>query len=139
MSSEVNDWNARIIAEFRANDGSVGGMFEGAPMVLLTTTGAKTGAQRVNPLVALPEGDRLYVFASAGGSPKHPDWFHNLRANPGVVVEYGTERFPATATVLGVEERARVFAAQIAARPQFARYQEATSREIPVVELVRAG
>jgi deazaflavin-dependent oxidoreductase (nitroreductase family) len=139
MSSEVNDWNARIIAEFRANGGSVGGMFEGAPMVLLTTTGAKTGAQRVNPLVALPEGDRLYVFASAGGSPKHPDWFHNLRANPGVVVEYGTVRFPATATVLGVEERARVFAAQIAARPQFARYQEATSREIPVVELVRAG
>jgi deazaflavin-dependent oxidoreductase (nitroreductase family) len=136
---DVNDWNAQIIAEFRANDGRVGGMFEGAPMVLLTTTGAKTGRERVNPLVALPEGDRLYVFASAGGSPKHPDWFHNLRANPDVAVEYGTERFPATAAVLGAQERARVFAAQIAARPQFARYQEATTREIPVVELVRAA
>jgi len=136
---EMDDWNAKVIAEFRENAGRVGGMFEGAPMVLLTTTGAKSGRERVNPLVALPEGDRLFVFASYGGAPKDPDWFSNLVANPAVVVEYGTERFPATARVLEAGERERVYARQAALRPNFAEYQEKTARVIPVVELVRGG
>lgn len=133
----MNDWNAKIIEEFRSNDGKVGGMFAGAPMVLLTTTGAKSGKRRINPLVALPEDDRLFVFASYGGSPKHPDWFHNVVAHPDVVVEYGGERFPATARVLEGDERNRVYARQASLRPNFAEYQEKTTRVIPVVELVR--
>ncbi len=139
MAGEMNDWNRKIITEFRANGGAVGGMFEGAPMVLLTTTGAKTGRERVNPLITLPEGDRLFVFASFGGAPKDPDWFRNLVAHPDVVVEYGSERFPATARVLEGEERDRAYAKQAEFRPNFAGYQEKTTRVIPVVELVRTG
>lgn len=138
MSSDVNDWNARIIDESRANGGAVGGMFQGAPMALLTTTGARTGAERVNPLVCLVDGGRTYVFASAGGAPKNPDWFHNLVANPSVIVEFGTDRYPATARVLEGAERDRVFAAQVALRPPFAEYQQRITRSIPVVELIRA-
>src|SRR3970040_1386674 len=89
----VHDWNNQIINEFRANEGRVGGPFKGAPILLLHHTGAKSGKARVNPLMYLADGDRLLVFASKGGAPTHPDWFHNLRANPAATVEVGTDKF----------------------------------------------
>ncbi|HEY1651375.1 MAG TPA: nitroreductase family deazaflavin-dependent oxidoreductase [Acidimicrobiales bacterium] len=136
--SEMNDFNKGVIEEFRANQGKVGGQFDGAPVVLLTTTGAKSGTQRINPLVALPEGETLYVFASKGGAPTNPDWFHNLVAHPNVVVEYGDDRFDATANVLTGAERDRLFAAQVARMPGFGDYEKsAGDRVIPVVELRR--
>ena len=136
--SDMNDFNAQIIAEFRANDGVVGGPFEGATVLLLHTTGAKSGAERVNPVVARREGDDLCVFASKSGAPTNPDWFHNLVANPSVTAELGTDTFAATAEVLEGAERDRVFAAQAADYPNFAEYQTLTDRVIPVVRLVRA-
>ena len=138
--SEVNDWNTKIIEEFRANHGVVGGPFEGADsMVLLTTTGAKSGRVYVNPLMGLPDGGRLYVVASKGGAPTNPDWFHNLVAHPDVVVEYGDEKFDAVAVVVTPgPERDRLYAAQVARAPGFAEYEErAGDRVIPVVELRR--
>ncbi len=138
--SEVNDWNTKIVEEFRANHGRVGGPFEGVDsMVLLTTTGARSGRTRVNPLVALCDGGRLYVVASKAGAPKHPDWFHNLVANPEVVVEYGDDRYDAVAKVIaGGAERDRLYAAQVARMPGFAEYEKkAGDRVIPIVELQR--
>jgi deazaflavin-dependent oxidoreductase (nitroreductase family) len=136
VMTDMNDFNAGIINEFRANDGVVGGMFEGAPMVLLTTTGAKSGAERVTPLVHLQgEGDTVYVFASKGGAPEHPAWYHNLVAHPDVTVEIGTKRYAATATPVTGAERDEIFARQGALRPNFADYQQKTTRTIPVVEL----
>ncbi len=105
--SEMDDFNTRIIEEFRANDGVVGGPFEGATLVLLHTTGAKSGAERVTPVVARLDGDDLYVFASKAGAPTHPDWFHNLVADPSVTVELGTDTFAATAVVLEGERGTR--------------------------------
>jgi deazaflavin-dependent oxidoreductase (nitroreductase family) len=134
--SDVQDFNARIADEFRANGGRVG-MFADTTLLLLTTTGAKTGAARVNPLVYLREGDRYIVFASAGGSPRHPDWYRNLKASPEVTLEVGTEKFRARATELGGAERDRLFAAQAARSPQFAEYQRNTTRTIPVIALER--
>ena len=96
--SDMNEFNAQIIAEFRANDGIVGGPFEGATVLLLHTTGAKSGAERVNPVVARREGDDLFVFASKAGAPTNPDWFHNLVAHPSVTAEFGTDTF-ATASM----------------------------------------
>ena len=96
--SEMNDFNRGVIEEFRANHGKVGGAFDGAPMVLLTTTGAKSGQKRVNPLMASSRGRRLYVFASKAGAPTNPDWYHNLLAHPEVEVEFGDEQFDAVAT-----------------------------------------
>ena len=136
--SDMSDFNRRIIEEFRANHGDVGGPFAGAPVVLLTTTGARTGQKRVHPLVALIEGDAMYVFASKGGAPANPDWYHNLLAQPEVEVEYGDERFAAVATPVTGPERDRLFAAQVARQPGFADYEKATERVIPVVELRRA-
>ncbi len=133
-----NDWNTAIIEEFRANAGQVGGNFEGAPNLLLHTFGAKTGAERVNPMMYLVDDSHMYVFASKAGADTHPDWFHNLVKNPGVVVEVGTETFEATAHPLPEEERARIYAIQAGKYPGFAEYQEKTDRVIPVVELVRA-
>ena len=134
-----NDWNTKIIDEFRANEGRVGGPFEGAPMVLLTTTGARSGQSHTTPLVPLVEGERVYVFASMGGAPKHPAWYFNLLAHPEVTVERGTEKYAAKATVVAGDERDRVFARQVALRPQFGEYQQKTKRTIPVVELKRIG
>jgi deazaflavin-dependent oxidoreductase (nitroreductase family) len=135
----MNDFNQTIIDEFRANDGKVGGGFEGSPVVLLTTTGAKTGQTRINPLVCLPGDDgTIYVFASAAGAPKHPAWFHNLVATPSVQVEYGTETFQANASVITGEKRDELYARQVEVFPGFAEYQEKTSRIIPVVALNRA-
>lgn len=136
--SQVNDFNTGIIEEFRSNHGVVGGPFNGAPLVLLTTTGAKSGKRRTNPLATLPEDDRLYVFASKGGAPTNPDWYYNVVAHPEVEVEYGDETFSAVAHVLTGAERDRVFAAQVARMPGFGDYQSRTGgRVIPVVELRR--
>lgn len=137
MTSEHLDWNAAIIAEFRANEGRVGGQFEGAPLLLLHTTGAKSGAERVSPMMYLEDDSRLYVFASKAGADTHPDWFHNLSKTSAVVVEIGAETLDATARVLPEAERARVYAIQSARYPGFAEYAEKTTRVIPVVELVR--
>lgn len=138
--SEVTDWNTKIIEEFRANHGRVGGPFEGADsMVLLTTKGARSGQTRVNPLMGLPDGGRLYVVASKGGATTNPDWFRNLVANPEVQVEYGDDKFDAVAVVVPPgPERDRLYAAQVARAPGFAEYVAlAGDRVIPVVELVR--
>jgi len=135
--SDMADFNTRIINEFRANDGRVGGPFEGATVLLLTTTGARSGLERVNPLVCRTEGDAVYIFASKAGAPTDPDWFHNLAANPAVTVEVGTDSYPARADVLEGAERDRVFEAQAAEYPNFAEYQAGTDRVIPVIRLHR--
>ena len=137
--TEVNDWNAQIIKEFRENDGKVGGQFEGAPLVLLTTTGARTGKVRTNPLVSLVDEDRVVIFASKAGSPTNPDWYHNIVANPRVTVEQGTERYEADATIVEGAERERLFSTQKERFPGFADYEAGTDRVIPVVALERAG
>lgn len=136
---DPNDFNARIIAEFRANGGKVGPPFEGAPMVLLTTTGAKSGQERVNPLVYSTDGDRVVVIASKAGAPTNPDWYHNVRANPTVKVEIGDETYAATATVVEGAERDRLFDAQAELMPGFRDYEKATDRVIPVVVLERTA
>lgn len=133
----LNDWNARIMAEFRANGGKCGGQFAGAEMVILHTTGARTGAHRETPLCCLPDGDRIVVFASKAGAPTSPDWYHNLVAHPEVEVEYGTERYHARAVEVTGAERDALYARQTAALPQFDAYRDATTRVIPVVVLER--
>lgn len=135
--TDVRAWNAKIIEEFRANGGKVGGQFEGAPVLLLHTTGAKSGLERVNPMMYLEEGDRIYVFASKAGADTDPDWFRNLVANPDVKVEIGTETLTATAAPVTGAERDRLYAVQSELYPGFAEYQAKTARVIPVVELVR--
>ena len=135
--SEVNDWNAGIIEEFRANGGQLGGQFEGAPVLLLHSTGAKSGKERVNPMMYQAVGDALAVFASKAGADTNPDWFHNLLANPEVTVELGTETFTATAEVAEEPERARLYAKMVEAMPGFGEYREKTDRVIPVVLLNR--
>jgi deazaflavin-dependent oxidoreductase (nitroreductase family) len=133
----VSDWNTKIIEEFRANEGRVGGHFAGAPLLLLHTTGRKTGGERVNPMMYLDENGRRYVFASKGGAPTHPDWYLNLVSDPQVRVEVGSETYPARAVVLTGAEHDRVYAEQSARYPNFDEYQRKTSRVIPVIELVR--
>ncbi len=133
--SQLNDWNAGIIEEFRSNGGRVGGRFEGAPLLLLTTAGAKSHKLRVNPMMYLRDGDTLYVFASKAGAPTNPDWYHNAVANPEVTVEIGTENHRAVARVTEGEERERAFARQSELYPVFADYQQRTSRVIPVLAL----
>ena len=135
----MSDWNKKTIEEFRANRGKVGGAFEGAPMLLLHTTGAKSGAERVNPVVYQQVGDDVAVFASKAGAPTNPDWFHNIRANPEVSAEIGTETVPLRARVAEGEERERIWAKQKDLMPGFAEYEEKTSRTIPVVILERAS
>lgn len=137
MASGPNEFNQNIIREFRSNGGKGTGPFTGLPMVLLTTTGARTGAQHTTPLVPLIEDDRVYVIASMGGAPKHPQWFRNLVANPDVTVERGTEKYPATARVTEGDERNRLYDLQVSRIPTFGDYQKRTPRTIPVVELVR--
>ncbi|HZU77301.1 MAG TPA: nitroreductase family deazaflavin-dependent oxidoreductase [Dehalococcoidia bacterium] len=132
-----NDWNQRIMDEFHANGGRVGGPFEGRPVLLLTTTGARSGTVRTTPLVYLPDGERWIVFASKGGAPTNPAWYHNLIAHPEAEIEVGTEKVPVTATVLKGEERDRLYAKQAGIMPAFAEYQQRTARKIPVVALQR--
>ncbi len=138
----MSDWNANIIEEFRTNEGRVSGMFEGAPMLLLHTVGHRSGEERVNPLMYLPDGDRWVVFASKGGHAYHPHWLLNLEADPKVTIEVGTEAISVIATVLhDGPERDELYARQVAARPQFGEYelQTAGKRTIPVIVLERAG
>lgn len=134
----MSDWNTSIIEEFRANGGKVGGPFEGATMLLLHTTGAKTGADRVHPLMYQAQGDDdLVVFGSYAGAPSHPAWFHNLVANPEVTVEVGTETVPMRARVAEGEEHERLWNRQKELVPGFADYERKTTRRIPVVVLER--
>ncbi len=135
--TNVNNWNRQVIEEFRSNKGKVGGMFEGAPLLLLTTTGAKSGQQRISPLVYLPDGEHVFIFASKGGAPTNPDWYHNLVAHPQVTVEVGTEQFEATAVIVEGEVRDQIYAKQEQHMSNFADYARKTTRKIPVVELVR--
>ena len=135
--SDMHDFNASIITEFRENEGKVGGQFDGAPMLLLTTTGAKSGQPRTNPMMYLDDGDRVMVFASKAGAPTNPDWYHNLVAHPSAKVEIGTDSYDAEAEVLSGAERDEVYARQAGLYPGFAEYQEKTDRVIPVVALKR--
>jgi deazaflavin-dependent oxidoreductase (nitroreductase family) len=136
---DPNDFNRKIIEEFRANAGVVGPPFEGAPMVLLNHTGAKTGTARTSPLVHTRDGDRYVIIASKGGAPTHPDWYHNVKANPRVTLEVGTETFEADAEVLDDgPERDRLYDQMAAQMPNFREYQDNTDRVIPVVVLTRA-
>lgn len=134
----MSDYNDAIIEEFRANGGRVGGRWEGRDLLLLTTTGRKSGEPRTTPTVFTRSGDRLLVYASNGGAPDHPGWYLNLLADPRAVVEVGAERLDVVATVLEGEERDREFAAQVARIPTFGEYeQRAGGRVIPVVALTR--
>jgi deazaflavin-dependent oxidoreductase (nitroreductase family) len=135
--SEANDFNQPVVEEFRANGGKVGGPFKGLPLVLLHHTGAKSGTERVNPLAYQRIGDgSVAIFASKGGAPTNPDWFHNLVANPNASIEIGTERYDVTARVATGDERERIWSAQKEAVPSFAEYETISGgREIPVVVL----
>ncbi len=135
--TDVRDFNAKLIDEYRATGGKPSGPFEGAPLLLLTTTGAKSGQPRTSPVVYAKDGDDLVIFGSYAGADRHPAWYHNLVANPQVSVEVGDESFEADAVVTEGEERDRLFAAQVAAMPPFAEYEKKTSRVIPVVRLRR--
>jgi deazaflavin-dependent oxidoreductase (nitroreductase family) len=136
-SEAAREFNRGVIEEFRANQGRVGGPFEGAPMMLLTTTGAKSGQARTSPVVYTRDGERFVIVASKAGAPTHPDWYHNLVANPEVIVEVGEDTFSARAVVTAGEERARLYEAHAALMPNFAEYARNTTREIPVVALER--
>jgi deazaflavin-dependent oxidoreductase (nitroreductase family) len=133
----VNDWNKTVIEEFRANKGKVGGQFENADVLLLRTKGAKSGVDRVNPMMYLEEDGKIYVFASYAGADRHPDWFHNIKADDKVSVELGTEKFEATAEPVPLEERDRIYAIMASRFENFAEYEKKTTRVIPVVELIR--
>lgn len=135
--ADRTDWNRQTIEAFRSNGGKVGGIWEGRPLLLLTTTGAKSGRPHTTPTMYLRDGNRLLIFATKGGAPTHPDWYHNLLAHPEVTVEVGTETYRATATPLTGEERDRLYARQAQLYPQFAEYQRRTSRTIPVIALER--
>jgi deazaflavin-dependent oxidoreductase (nitroreductase family) len=133
----ADDWNANVIDEFRANDGKVGGNFAGAPLLLLHTTGARSGEERINPMMYMAGDDELYVFASYAGRPENPAWYHNLVANPQVTVEVGTEKYAATATVVTGAQRDKIYAEQAKRYSGFADYEKKTTRTIPVVALTR--
>jgi deazaflavin-dependent oxidoreductase (nitroreductase family) len=133
----MSDWNDKIITEFRANAGRVGGNFEGAPLLLLHSTGAKSGLERVSPMMYMQVGDSWAVFASKGGADTNPDWYHNLIANPKAQIEVGTETIDVIGRDLNDEEREPIWTAQKAAYPGFAGYERKTSRQIPVVLLSR--
>ena len=137
--SDMKSFNEQVIEEFRANEGKVGGMFEGAPMILLTTVGAKSGEPRISPLVYTTDGDQMVIIASKGGAPSNPDWYYNLVANPVATAEVGTEAFPVTATEATGDERKRLFDQMAAIMPYFAEYQRNTDREIPVFTLTRTA
>ena len=134
----MNDFNQQIIDEFRANEGKVGGGFDGAPMLILHATGARSGQERVIPLVYQPVGGSWAIFASKAGAPTNPDWFHNLSADPSASIEVGTETVPVTARILEGTERDEIWARQKELMPGFADYEQATTRTIPVVLLERS-
>ncbi len=133
----MSDFNSAIIEEFRSHGGKVGGPFEGAPLLLLTSTGAKSGESRTTPVMYLPDGERMVIFASKAGAPTNPSWYHNLLAKPDATVEVGTETIDVAARVASGEERERLFSRQAERYPQFADYAQKTTRQIPVVVLER--
>ncbi|MEO6792532.1 MAG: nitroreductase family deazaflavin-dependent oxidoreductase [Mycobacterium sp.] len=137
-AERILEFNARKIAEFRGSGGKLGGPFEGAPVLLLTTAGAKSGQPRTSPMMYLPEGDRIIVFASNEGRDNHPSWYHNLRANPSAAVEVGTETYPVNATEITGAEHDRLYTIQAERYPGFAEYRERTDRIIPVIELTKS-
>ena len=130
-----SDWDRRIIEEFRANGGNVGGQFAGVPLLLLTTTGAKSGEPRISPLAYLSEGGHIYVFAGNRGAPTNPGWYHNLVAHPAVTVELGTEKFGARAIVVDSAEAIRLGSIQVQKIPALAALQ--ATRKVPVILLDR--
>ena len=133
--SDLNERNKKIIDEFRANDGRVGGNFEGKTLLLLHTKGAKSGQERINPLACTRDGDQLAVIASKGGADTHPDWYYNVIANPHITVEFGTETFQAQATVAEEPERTRLYNQMVEVMPGFDGYRRKTTRVIPVIVL----
>ena len=133
--SERDDWNKKIIEEFRANAGKVGAPFEGVPILLLHHTGAKSGTERINPLAYRQDGDNYVIFASKGGAPTNPDWYHNLRKNADATIEVGTDTVEVKARVAMGDERDRLWTVQKKEFPGFADYEQKTEREIPVVVL----
>jgi deazaflavin-dependent oxidoreductase (nitroreductase family) len=135
----MSDWNTSVIEEFRANGGKVGGQFEGAPLLLLHTVGARTGQERVNPMMYRRVGDNYAVFASKAGAPTNPDWYHNLVANPDVTAEIGGDTVQVRARVAGPDERESIWTAHKTEYPGFADYETKTSRQIPVVILEPVG
>ncbi len=139
MSRNFNDYNQNLIAEFRANGGKVSDQSANSPLLLLTTTGAKSGQPRTNPLVYTRDGDRLLIIASKGGAPTNPDWYHNLVAHPEATVELAGERFPVRAIIPQGEERQRLFDQMGAQMPFFHEYQRRATRRIPVVVLERVS
>jgi deazaflavin-dependent oxidoreductase (nitroreductase family) len=134
---EFNEWNKKIIQEFRANGGKLGGQFADAQILLLYTKGRRSGKKFLNPLAYYADGDRYLVFGSKGGADTHPDWYLNLVAAPTAHIEVGTESFDVRVTELHGEERDRLYAAQAELMPNFAEYQANTKRVIPVVALSR--
>ena len=135
--AQMIDYNNKVIKEFRENGGQVTGRFAGAPLMLLTTTGAKSGEKRTTPLVHSVDGDDLIIIASYAGNPKHPNWYLNIRANPEVTIELPSETFTTNAVIPEGEERQRLFDQQAAKMPAFKEYQAKTSREIPVIVISR--
>jgi deazaflavin-dependent oxidoreductase (nitroreductase family) len=137
---EARDWNAEVIAEFRANKGQVAAPYpDPPPMLLIHTIGAKSGKEHLVPMRCLPDGETLYIFGSAHGRERDPDWYHNLVANPDIIIEKGTETIPVHATELIGEDRDAIFARQAAKFPIFAEYQSKLKRTIPVIRLDRRG
>jgi len=142
--SDMNEWNKQVIAEFRANEGKVGGQFEGAPVVLMHHHGRKSGTEFVNPVMYLQDEsdpDTIYVFASKGGAPTDPDWYHNLLADDAATVEVGVETYPVTVTEIVGPDRDRIYAEQVSRYPGFGEYEVQTAgiRTIPVLALTRRG
>jgi deazaflavin-dependent oxidoreductase (nitroreductase family) len=131
----VPDFNEQVIEEFRANAGVVGGMFAGKPLLLLHHVGAKSGQARIAPLVYLADGERRVIFASKGGAPQNPAWYHNLLAHPDTKIEVGAETFAVTAEQIDGPERDRLYGRQVSEQPNFGEYQDKTTRLIPVIAL----
>ena len=135
----MSDWNKKVIEEFRANEGKVGGNFAKMKLLLLHTTGAKTGLERINPLACMADGERFVIIASKGGAPTHPDWYYNTVANSSVSVEVGTEQFEAMATVAEEPERTELYDKIAVINPFFDEYRQKTTRTIPVIVLTRTA
>lgn len=135
MTTQIQNFNTPIIEEFRANEGRVGGRFEGQPILLLHTLGARSGQERINPVAYQPLENGYAVFGSKGGAPTNPDWYYNLLAHPEVTVEVGTETIPVRAHEAQGEDRERIWEKQKRVRPNFAEYEKKTTRTIPVMIL----
>jgi deazaflavin-dependent oxidoreductase (nitroreductase family) len=133
----MSDFNKEIIQEFRANDGKVGGMFEGMSLLLVHTTGAKSGQLRINPTAYIKDGENLIIAASKGGADSHPDWYHNLVSNPRVIVEVGSETISALAEVPSEPERSNYYEKLASKYPMFNEYKTKTKRVIPVIKLIK--